>query len=203
MASPRLLTILTRDAQLGRSPVRWNFSTTTTRRQVVLLESHGAGLGVTQEVSVKISSHEINTDAYPAFGDQDSNASPLHSSLSALMSACKSLDGLQPMIWVSSWGMGSEGRRTFRIWRIIGCRRGKKAKWKSIRLGVGSESSVGKEEFQRSAKETERRCPVTQSVSLSWLCLLPRRGCSSHSYISSGMELGSAPGGGRRGAKDS
>lgn len=166
------LRTLTRFAKPGRVQALRTFSTTIPKLQTIPFEIQSVGNGVAQEVSVKGSSHKINTDTYPAFGGKDASPSPLHFNLTAL-SSCSQVTGSIVAkdlgIELGKWEVEVEGQLDPSV--LVKGEEGN-ANWKAIKLGVRVEANVGKEEFEKFASETERRCPVTQLVGSLWLCSL-------------------------------
>ncbi|USW53878.1 Putative OsmC/Ohr family, K domain-like, alpha/beta, OsmC/Ohr superfamily protein [Septoria linicola] len=149
-------------AKPSRLPLARTFATTFPRKQTIPFEVRGLGNGVAQEVSVKGSSHTINTDAYPAFGGQDASPSPLHFNLAAL-SSCTQVTGSIVAkdlgIKLGKWDVTVAGQLDPSV--LVRGKEGN-ANWKAISLEVKLESDADKAKFEEFTRETERRCPVTQ-----------------------------------------
>lgn len=147
------------------APKRTFTSTTRTREQLAFVIS-GHGHGVAQTVSVSDSTHQISTDAYPAFGGADRHPSPLHFSLTAL-SSCTQVTGSivakDHGFQLGKWEVGVTGQLDPAV-LVAGERdNGNQGNWNAIDLQVKVQvDGANEDQFRNWASEVERRCPVTQ-----------------------------------------
>ena len=132
------------------------------KASVVPFIVHGTGTGVAQHLEVPGSPHAFRTDAYPAFGGEDADPSPLLYLLGSLTS-CNQVTAqlvakdlgitlgqldfqvqgdLDTVVMVN----GEEGNANFE--RVV------------VTATVATDASS--EQFATLRSETERRCPVSQ-----------------------------------------
>ena len=138
------------------------FSSTFSPHATIPFIISGSGNGVAQSITVSGSPHRITTDAYTAFGGQDSAPSPLHYNLSAL-SSCTQVTGSivakDHGIKLSEWEVSVEGQLDPSV--LVEGKEGN-ANWKSIALKVRVGAETDESGFEKWSSEVERRCPVTQ-----------------------------------------
>ncbi|MDL5160067.1 OsmC family protein [Actinomycetospora termitidis] len=137
------------------------------KETVVPFAVHGEGTGVYQNLTA--GGHAFATDAYPAFGGQDSAPSPLFYALGALTS-CNQVTGSLVAkdlgITVTSWNFDIVGDLDTAV--LVGGAEGN-ANFDRVEVRATIETDASEEQFAQLVSETERRCPVTQLFKRSGL----------------------------------
>lgn len=137
--------------------------TTIPRRTLVQFRVAGTGTGVAQRIAVPDTPHRIQTDAYETFGGANAAPSPLHYALSALSSCTQvtgSLVAKNLGVALGAWNVRVTGDLDP---RVLATGAEGNANWSAVELAVEVQArKVGEEAFAEFARETERRCPVTQ-----------------------------------------
>lgn len=140
------------------------------KETVVPFAVHGEGTGVYQTLTAGgEGGHVFHTDAYPAFGGQDSAPSPLFYVLGALTS-CNQVTGSLVAkdlgITVTSWNFDIVGDLDTAV--LVGGAEGN-ANFDRVEVRATIETDATEEQFAQLISETERRCPVTQMFKRSGL----------------------------------
>lgn len=141
----------------------------TPKETVVPFIVQGSGTGVAQQVVVPDSDHAFATDAYPAFGGQDAAPSPLFFLLGSL-SSCNQVTA---QLVAKDLGI-TLGRFEFQVQGdldtavLVGGADGN-ANFDRVEVTATIESDATPEQFEIFARETERRCPVSQLFKRSGL----------------------------------
>ncbi len=129
----------------------------------------GQGTGVAQTVAVDGADYVIETDAYPAFGGKDEHPSPLAYTLASL-SSCNQVTS---SIVAKELGITIEHVR-FDVaadfnptTMTIGTHRDGETTFQNLRIDAVITTDGTDEQVAQLARETERRCPVSQLFALA------------------------------------
>lgn len=134
--------------------------TITPRASVVPFVVSGTGTGVFQNVSA--GGHEFTTDAYPAFGGNDTAPSPLFYALAALSSCNQvtaSLVAKDLGLTLGEWSFEVTGDLDTAV--LVNGDEGN-ANFDRVTVRAQVETDADAAQFGQLVSETERRCPVTQ-----------------------------------------
>lgn len=134
--------------------------TITPRASVVPFVVSGTGTGVFQNVSA--GGHEFTTDAYPAFGGNDTAPSPLFYALAALSSCNQvtaSLVAKDLGVTLGEWSFEVTGDLDTAV--LVNGDEGN-ANFDRVTVRAQVETDADAAQFGQLVSETERRCPVTQ-----------------------------------------
>jgi len=132
------------------------------KASVVPFVVHGTGTGVAQHLVVPGSPHAFRTDAYPAFGGNDADPSPLLYLLGSLTSC----NQVTAQLVAKDLGI-TLGRLTFEVQGdldtvvMVGGEDGN-ANFERVVVTATVEADAPAEQFEALRRETERRCPVSQ-----------------------------------------
>lgn len=127
---------------------------------VVPFAVHAEGTGVAQTLTA--GGHVFHTDAYLAFGGNDTAPSPLFYALGALTSCNQvtaSLVAKDLGITLGRWTFDIRGDLDTRV--LVGGAEGN-ANFDRVEVRATVETDAGEEQFAQLVAETERRCPVSQ-----------------------------------------
>ncbi|ALE81190.1 MULTISPECIES: OsmC family protein [unclassified Pseudonocardia] len=129
----------------------------------------GQGTGVAQTVAVDGADYVIETDAYPAFGGKDEHPSPLAYTLASL-SSCNQVTSA---IIAKELGITIEHVR-FDVaadfnptTMTAGTHREGETTFQNLRIDAVIATDGTEEQVAELARETERRCPVSQLFALA------------------------------------
>ncbi|MEU9821002.1 OsmC family protein [Pseudonocardia alni] len=129
----------------------------------------GQGTGVAQTVAVDGAGYVIETDAYPAFGGKDEHPSPLAYTLASL-SSCNQVTS---SIVAKELGITIEHVR-FDVaadfnptTMTTGTHRDGETTFQNLRVDAVISTNGTDEQVAQLARETERRCPVSQLFALA------------------------------------
>jgi putative redox protein len=129
----------------------------------------GQGTGVAQTVAVDGADYVIETDAYPAFGGKDEHPSPLAYTLASL-SSCNQVTS---SIVAKELGITIEHVR-FDVaadfnptTMTTGTHRDGETTFQNLRIDAVITTDGTEEQVAQLARETERRCPVSQLFALA------------------------------------
>lgn len=129
----------------------------------------GQGTGVAQTVAVDGADYVIETDAYPAFGGKDEHPSPLAYTLASL-SSCNQVTS---SIVAKELGITIEHVR-FDVaadfnptTMTTGTQRDGETTFQNLRIDAVITTDGTDEQVAQLARETERRCPVSQLFALA------------------------------------
>lgn len=129
----------------------------------------GQGTGVAQTVAVDGADYVIETDAYPAFGGKDEHPSPLAYTLASL-SSCNQVTS---SIVAKELGITIEHVR-FDVaadfnptTMTTGTHRDSETTFQNLRIDAVITTDGTDEQVAQLARETERRCPVSQLFALA------------------------------------
>ncbi|WP_226352004.1 MULTISPECIES: OsmC family protein [unclassified Pseudonocardia] len=129
----------------------------------------GQGTGVAQTVAVDGADYVIETDAYPAFGGKDEHPSPLAYTLASL-SSCNQVTS---SIVAKELGITIEHVR-FDVaadfnptTMTTGTHRDGETTFQNLRIDAVITTDGTDEQVAQLARETERRCPVSQLFALA------------------------------------
>lgn len=134
--------------------------TITPKASVVPFVVSGTGTGVFQNVSA--GGHEFTTDAYPAFGGNDTAPSPLFYALAALSSCNQvtaSLVAKDLGVTLGEWSFEVTGDLDTAV--LVNGDEGN-ANFDRVTVRAQVETDADAAQFGQLVSETERRCPVTQ-----------------------------------------
>ncbi|ALE84589.1 OsmC family protein [Pseudonocardia sp. HH130629-09] len=129
----------------------------------------GQGTGVAQTVAVDGADYVIETDAYPAFGGKDEHPSPLAYTLASL-SSCNQVTS---SIVAKELGITIEHVRfdlaaDFNPTTMTtGTHRDGETTFQNLRIDAVITTDGTEEQVAQLARETERRCPVSQLFALA------------------------------------
>ncbi len=142
---------------------------TSQRETLVPFVIRGEGDGVAQHIVVPDSPHAFETDAYPAFGGRDAAPSPLFYALASLSSCNQVTAQLVARDFGVTLGHFSfEVRGDLDTAVLVGGADGN-ANFERVTLIATVESDASPEQFGLVARETERRCPISQLFKRSGL----------------------------------
>ncbi|MFP5072455.1 OsmC family protein [Pseudonocardia nantongensis] len=124
----------------------------------------GQGTGVAQTVAVDGADYTIETDAYPAFGGQDEHPSPLAYTLASLSSCNQVTSALVAKeLGVTIEHVRFDVAADFNPTTMTtGTHRDGETTFQNLRIDAVIRSDATDEQLQELARETERRCPVSQ-----------------------------------------
>ena len=124
----------------------------------------GQGTGVAQTVAVDGADYTIETDAYPAFGGRDEHPSPLAYTLASLSSCNQVTSALVAKeLGVTIEHVRFDVAADFNPTTMTtGTHRDGETTFQNLRIDAVIRSDATDEQLQELARETERRCPVSQ-----------------------------------------
>jgi uncharacterized OsmC-like protein len=130
---------------------------------------HAEGTGVAQRLVTGDKTHTFTTDAYPAFGGNDTAPSPLFYTLGSLTS-CNQVTGSLVAkglgIRLGTWSFEIQGDLDP---AVLTTGAEGNANFDKVTVRATVETDATPEQFATFVSETERRCPVTQLFKRSGL----------------------------------
>jgi putative redox protein len=141
----------------------------TTAKSTIPFTLHAEGTGVAQRLVTGGKGHVFETDAYPAFGGNDTAPSPLFYTLGSLTSCNQVTAALVAKglgIRLGAWSFEVQGDLDP---AVLTTGAEGNANFDRVTVRATVETDATPEQFATLVRETERRCPVTQLFKRSGL----------------------------------